>query len=154
MKWLWSSFSSSTTSRSQFSLIQPNMNQTLKIVSKSVLGHRFALCASCVWAWSTSSAPRCSSRGPTWWRSVWAGPWRASRSNTSCLTSVSPWWPLTCRLRYVCRPLYKNVTKPVIILFVLPLYKFSHFTRCFLEQFTISCVFLQGKFHHQTLLTL
>lgn len=62
--------------------------------------YRSALCASCVWAPSTFSAPPCSSRGPTWWPSGWAEPWRASSSNTSCLISVSPWWRLTCRLRW------------------------------------------------------
>lgn len=73
-----------------------------------VFGHRFVSCASCVWVWSTWPAPRCSSGGPTWWPSVWAGPWRACRSSTSCSTSVSPWWPLTCRLRYMFISLYKT----------------------------------------------
>lgn len=65
-----------------------------------VCGYRSALCASCVWAPSMFSAPPCSSRGPTWWPSGWAEPWRASSSNTSCLISVSPWWRSTCRLRW------------------------------------------------------
>lgn len=65
-----------------------------------VCGYRSAFRASCVWAPSTFSAPPCSSRDPTWWPSGWAEPWRASSSNTSCLISVSPWWRLTCRLRW------------------------------------------------------
>lgn len=73
--------------------------------STPVHGRRSASSASWVWVLSKSAAPRCSSRGPTWWPSGWAEPWRESSSNTSCWTSVSPWWRSTCRLRYSCFPI-------------------------------------------------